>query len=63
MAGLPEINAQLIPWFLTVQKWMEKAQSEGAQGTYEMMKEKYYELKGVLQANGLNLVELDRLKL
>ncbi len=63
MASVSEINYQLIPWFGFVQNCMKSAESEGASNTYEQLKDKYLEIKAILQSNGVNMTGIDKLGL
>lgn len=46
--------------FSRLQRYMMAAEKESA--VYQLMKERYIDLKAILTASGINLTELDRIK-
>ena len=62
MANSSDTIKDAINEFSSVQKIMKSAKEENAQKTYELLKDRYIELKVLLQTLGVNLSELDRIK-
>ena len=48
--------------FKKIQKYMELAKEENAVKTYAELKEEYLSLKTLLNAAGVNLTDIDRIK-
>lgn len=62
MPNTIEIAKDVVDQFQKVQRHMEHAKEENAMKTYEGLKQDYLSLKAILQAAGVNLTEIDRIK-
>lgn len=47
--------------FSRTQNWMLSAEKNGDEETYNMMLDRYIELKAILSTAGVNLAELDKI--
>ena len=63
MANGGEVIWNAVSEFRRIQRYLQAAESENAMKSYELIKDRYVELKAILQAMGVNLSELDMLKL
>ncbi len=62
MANSSDIIKDTIRDFSDIQEYMYSAREENALKTYEKLKKRYRELKILLNALGVGLEELDRIK-
>ena len=57
-----EITKDTILEFMDIQEVMLSAREENAIKTYGILKKKYIALKAILNAAGVNLTEIDKIK-
>ena len=57
-----EVQKVALDDFCKVQEYMLLAKEEGATKTYAKLRDEYLALKVLLQASGINLTELDKIK-
>lgn len=62
MPNALEVTKAAIDDFKKIQKYMELAKEENAVKTYAELKEEYLSLKTLLNAAGVNLTDIDRIK-
>ncbi|MBQ7677286.1 MAG: hypothetical protein IJT32_03550 [Lachnospiraceae bacterium] len=62
MANGLEITRDTLNDFKKIQRYMLLAREENAEKTYAELKEEYLFLKALLQAAGVNLTDIDRIK-
>lgn len=62
MPGISDIVKDSVVEFSRLQNWMLSAKSNNDMQTYNMMFERYRELKVILTVAGVSLTELDRIK-
>ena len=62
MPNALEVTKAAIDDFKKIQKYMELAEEENAVKTYAELKEEYLSLKTLLNAAGVNLTDIDRIK-
>lgn len=62
MPSLSDIVKDSVVEFSRLQKWMMSARKKGDVDTYNMMHDRYIELKVILSTAGVNLTELDMIK-
>ena len=62
MPNALEVTKAAIDDFKKIQKYMELAKEENAVKTYAELKEEYLYLKTLLNAAGVNLTDIDRIK-
>lgn len=62
MPNTIEVTKDVVEQFQKIQRHMEHAKEENAEKTYEGLKQDYLSLKAILQAAGVNLTEIDRIK-
>lgn len=62
MPGISDIVKDSVVEFSRLQNWMLSAKSNNDMQTYNMMFERYRELKVILTVAGVSLAELDRIK-
>ena len=62
MAQNLEITQKAIEDFQKIQHHMLIAKSENATKTYESLKDDYLSIKALLNAAGVNLVDIDKIK-
>lgn len=56
-----DIARDAIVEFSRIQNWMLSAKKNGDEETYNMMLDRYIELKAILLTAGVNITELDKL--
>lgn len=62
MPGISDIVKDSVAEFSRLQNWILSAKSNNDMQTYNMMFERYRELKVILTVAGVSLAELDRIK-
>ena len=62
MPSLSDIVKDSVVEFSRLQKWMISAKTKGDMETYNMMHDRYVELKVILATTGVNITELDVIK-
>lgn len=62
MPGISDIVKDSVVEFSRLQNWILSAKSNNDMQTYNMMFERYRELKVILTVAGVSLAELDRIK-
>lgn len=62
MPGMSDIIKDSVVEFSRLQNWMLSAQKNNDTDTYNMMYDRYIELKVILAAAGVNVTELDKIK-
>ena len=62
MPSLSDIVKDSVVEFSRLQKWMLSAKENNDINTYNMMFDRYIELKVILSTAGVNLAELDKIK-
>ncbi len=62
MPSLSDIVKDSIVEFSRLQNWMLSAKASNDTNTYNMMFDRYIELKVILSTAGVNLSELDKIK-
>lgn len=62
MPSLSDIVKDSVVEFSRLQKWMLSAKENNDMNTYNMMFDRYIELKVILSTAGVNLAELDKIK-
>ena len=62
MPNALEVTKAAIDDFKKIQKYMELAKEENAVKTYAELKEEYLSLKTLLNAAGVNLTDIHRIK-
>ena len=62
MPGLSDIVKDSVVEFSRLQNWMLSAKASNDTNTYNMMFDRYIELKVILSTAGVNLSELDKIK-
>lgn len=62
MPGLSDIVKDAVVEFSRLQNWMLSAKANNDIDTYNMMFDRYIELKVILSTAGVNLAELDKIK-
>ncbi len=62
MPGISDIVKDSVVEFSRLQNWILSAKSNNDMQTYNMMFERYRELKVILTVVGVSLAELDRIK-
>lgn len=62
MPSISDIVKDSVVEFSRLQKWMLSAEKHGDTNTYNMMYDRYIELKVILSTAGVNLAEIDKIK-
>ena len=62
MPGMSDIVKDSVVEFSRLQNWMLSAKENNDMSTYNMMYDRYIELKVILSTAGVNLTELDKIK-
>ena len=62
MLGVSDIVKDSVVEFSRLQNWMLSARENNDTNTYNMMLDRYIELKVILSAAGVNITELDKIK-
>lgn len=62
MPSMSDIIKDSVVEFSRLQTWMLSAKKSNATDTYNMMHDRYIELKVILAAAGVNITELDKIK-
>lgn len=62
MPDMLDIIKDSVVEFSRLQNWMLSAKKNNDDSTYEMMLDRYKELKVILTTAGVNLTELDKIK-
>ena len=62
MSDMSDIVKDSVVEFSRLQNWMLSAKKNNDMDTYNMMHERYIELKVILATAGVNIMELDRIK-
>ena len=62
MPSLSDIVKDSVVEFSRLQNWMLSARANNDMTTYNMMFDRYIELKVILSTAGVNLAELDKIK-
>ena len=62
MPGVSDIVKDSVVEFSRLQDWMLLAKRNNDEATYQMMYDRYIELKVILAAAGVNITELDKIK-
>ena len=62
MPSLSDIVKDSVVEFSRLQNWMLSAKASNDTNTYNMMFDRYIELKVILSTAGVNLSELDKIK-
>ena len=62
MPSMSDIVKDSVVEFSRLQNWMLSAKENNDMSTYNMMYDRYIELKVILSTAGVNLTELDKIK-
>lgn len=62
MPGMSDIIKDSVVEFSRLQNWMLSSKENNDMATYKMMYDRYIELKVILSTAGVNLTELDKIK-
>lgn len=62
MPSMSDIVKDSVVEFSRLQNWMLSAKENNDTNTYNMMLDRYIELKVILSAAGVNITELDKIK-
>lgn len=62
MPGMSDIVKDSVVEFSRLQNWMLSSKKNNDMATYQMMYDRYIELKVILAAAGVNITELDKIK-
>lgn len=62
MPSMSDIIKDSVVEFSRLQNWMMSAKANNDLNTYNMMFDRYIELKVILSTAGVNLAELDKIK-
>ena len=62
MPGLSDIVKDAVVEFSRLQNWMLSAENNDDISTYNMMFDRYVELKVILSTAGVNLTDIDKIK-
>ncbi len=62
MPGVSDIVKDSVVEFSRLQNWMLSSKRNNDEATYQMMYDRYIELKVILAAAGVNITELDKIK-
>jgi hypothetical protein len=57
-----EVTKQALDDFKKIQKYMLLARKENAVETYAELKDEYLTIKALLQASGVNMTDIDKIK-
>lgn len=63
MPSMSDIVKDSVVEFSRLQNWMLSAKENNDTNTYNMMLDRYIELKVILAAAGVNITELDKIKM
>lgn len=61
MPGVSDIVKDSVVEFSRLQNWMLSSKRNNDEATYQMMYDRYIELKVILAAAGVNITELDKI--
>lgn len=62
MPSISDIVKDSVVEFSRLQNWMLSAKKNGDTDTYNMMYDRYIELKVILSTAGVNLTDIDKIK-
>ncbi|MDE5699909.1 MAG: hypothetical protein K2I96_21310 [Lachnospiraceae bacterium] len=62
MPGMSDIVKDSVVEFSRLQNWMLSSKESNDTNTYNMMHDRYVELKVILATAGVNITELDKIK-
>lgn len=62
MPSMSDIVKDSVVEFSRLQNWMLSSKKNNDMATYQMMYDRYIELKVILAAAGVNITELDKIK-
>lgn len=62
MPSMSDIVKDSVVEFSRLQNWMLSSKRNNDEATYQMMYDRYIELKVILAAAGVNITELDKIK-
>ena len=62
MPGISDIVKDSVVEFSRLQNWMLSARENNGTRTYNMMLDRYIELKVILTTAGVNLTDIDKIK-